>query len=460
MSWNDSTCNIQIINDISVTVPATLQLMTPYVLREQNDWFEDEIKFLRTFIKPGMKVIDIGANHGLYALTIAKMIGEQGKLWAFEPTATTHACLKQSIYDNKLNNVELIQAGLSDRIRKAKFFTGPNSELNSLSKESASGDLCETILLLTLDHCAKKYQWGEIDFIKLDAEGEESNILKEGKKFLSSASPLIMFELKHGDSVNLSLINRFDRLGYESYRLLPGINVLVPFNPDEPFDGYLLNLFCCKQDKAAILQSEQVIVKKWDQLICSPDNIQIVAEYFIRFQFGKSIEQHILDHGNTSKEYLDILIKYILAHSGATSATENVGYLMAALKGLRAMIESGEHRIERLATFARIAFDAGERSLGVQILSDLINRDGGKLEFEIAEPFLPVSSRYDLIDPMDNIKEWLFSSILEQYIIKHAFSSYFTGRKSLPQLEMLSNLGFMDEDMRKRKEMVQRCFIS
>lgn len=459
MNLNNSTQNIQIINDITVTVPASLQLMTPYVLHEQNDWFEDEIKFLRTFIKPGMKVIDIGANYGLYTLTIAQKIGAQGKIWAFEPTTTTHACLKQSIYNNNFNNVELIQAGLSDRIRKAKFFTGPNSELNSLSKESVSGNLHETILLLTLDHCAKKYQWGDIDFIKLDAEGEESNILKEGKKFLSSASPLIMFELKHGEKVNLSLINRFKSLGYESYRLIPGLNVLVPFNPDEPFDEYLLNLFCCKQDKASVLESERVIVKQWDKSGLSPDT-KIVKEYFIQSPSGEYLDKYIFDNDNISKDYLEILANYILAHSESTSATEKVGYLMAALTSLRNMLQSGEQRIERLATFARIAFDAGERSLGVNILSDLINRHGKNLDFEITEPVLPVSPKYDSIHPNNNIKEWIFSSILEQYSIKHAYSSYFTGRTSLPLLEMLSNLGFMDEEMKRRKEMIEGCFLS
>ncbi|MCK5682168.1 FkbM family methyltransferase, partial [bacterium] len=381
-----------------------------------------------------------------------------GKIWAFEPTEATADCLRHSISNNNFNNIELIQAGLSDQIRKANFYTGPNSELNSLSKESVSGNQHETVLLLTLDHCAKKYQWENIDFIKLDAEGEESNILKGGKELLSSVSPLIMFELKHGKTINLSLINRFKNLGYESYRLIPGLNVLVPFDPAEPFDGYLLNLFCCKQDKATLLESEHVIVKQSEQLECLP-NSNIVKEYLLQLPSGKSLN-NLHFKTSTSKDYLKVLTSYVLARSESTNATEKVGYLMTAIKCLRKMLKNGEHRIEHLATFARIAFDSGERFLGVKILSVLIDKYINNLNFEVTEPVLPASSKYDSICPNDNIKEWLFSSILEQYILKHAFSSYFTRRTSLPLFGKLRKLGYMDDDMKKREEMIKNIFPS
>lgn len=459
MNGHYSTCSMQLINNINVTVPNSLALMTPFVLREQNDWFEDEIKFIRTFIKPGMKVIDIGANYGLYTLTIAKIIGDQGKIWAFEPTAATHACLQQSIASNNFNNIELIQAGLSDKIGEAKFYTDPNAELNSLSKEAVSGNFYETIALLTLDHCANKYRWLDIDFIKLDAEGEEINILKAGTNFLASVSPLIMFEFKHGENVNLPLINSFKNLGYETYRLLPGLNVLIPFNTDNCFDRYLLNLFCCKPDKATTLESAGVIVRQWQEIDCSP-NPAAVSEHLSKLGFRKYFNHITFDDTNTSQEYLKILATYINAHSKSTNITERVGCLMTALNLIGNMLINGEQRIERLVTFARIAFDAGERTLVVNILSSLVNRYGNKLDFEITEPVFPASSKYDSIPPDNNIKKWLFSSIIEQLIITHAYSAYFTQRASLPLFKQLNRLGFMDKDMQRREELIRSCFPS
>ena len=122
------------------------------------------------------------------------------------------------------------------------------------------------------------------------------------------------------------------------------------------------------------------------------------------------------------------------------------------------MLEKGEQGIERLVTFSRIAFDAGERDLGVKILSNLISKYLANLDFEIHELLLPTAQRYDSINPGSNIKEWLFSSILEQCIVKHSYSSYFTQGASLPLYEKLITLGFISEDMQKRYHLVKTAF--
>ena len=358
MNFSSSTRAIEIVNDVYVTVPDSVQLMTPYVLQEQKDWFEDEIKFLRTFVKPGMKILDIGANYGLYTLTMAKLVGDQGKIWSFEPTSATVACLRQSILHNGYNNIELVHAGLSDHIGKAKFYTNPNAELNSLSKDPILYDMGEQIQLLTLDQCMKIFKWKDIDFIKLDAEGEENNILKKGKALLSATSPLIMFGLTHGDKVNISLINRFKSLGYKSYRLVPSLNIIIPFEHDKEFDGFLLNLFCCKNDTAAILESAEILVSSYEEIDPSFDE-DIASEYFSRYGFSKYFPSNAFKKSGASDGYMGIVMAYILAHSDKTYPAAKIGYLMTALNRIREMLDSGERRIERLATFARIAFDAG-----------------------------------------------------------------------------------------------------
>lgn len=452
-----NTSNITIINDIHVTVPASLEYMTTYILQEQNDWFEDEIKFIRYFIKPGMKVIDIGANYGLYTLTIAKIIGESGRIWAFEPTETTAVCLRESISNNKFNNVKLIQAGLSNKIGSAKLFTSPNSELNSLSKGALPGSQHETISLLTLDHCKYKYNWDNIDFIKLDAEGEESNILQKGRKALTALSPLIMFEIKHGKEVNLPLINRFKAMGFDSYRLIPSLNTLIPFDHTKKYDGYLLNLFCCKKDKTKQLEDEGFIVKHRVQVntINNAPAIQHIDKLAYSSLLNNEADTSKL---SASDDYLFILNSFILSLSDTMELTDRLSYLMNSLDRLRIMLSRGEKRVERLVTFSRIAFNAGERELGVKILSDLYNKYSSNISYKLCELFLPASSRYDNITPNKNINDWLFSSILEQLIEKHAFSTYYTKGKTLPLFKQLNDLGYMNEKMEGRYTLLKACF--
>ena len=63
-----ATITAELVDGTKVVVPDSLDLITPYVLLEQGDWFEDEIKFLRGVVQPGATVVDIGANYGVYAL--------------------------------------------------------------------------------------------------------------------------------------------------------------------------------------------------------------------------------------------------------------------------------------------------------------------------------------------------------------------------------------------------------
>ncbi len=87
----------RIKGDITVCVPNDINCLTSYVLQERQDWFEQEIAFVRTFLKSGMNVVDIGANYGTYTLTAAKSVGPAGKVWAFEPSRLTAAYLTRSI---------------------------------------------------------------------------------------------------------------------------------------------------------------------------------------------------------------------------------------------------------------------------------------------------------------------------------------------------------------------------
>lgn len=441
---------IEIKNHIKVTVPDSLKLMTHYVLREQGDWFEDEIEFVRRFIKPGMKAIDIGANYGVYTLTIAGQIGERGKLWAFEPASATADCLETSIKSNKFRNIKLIRAGLSNKSGNTTLYLSDNSELNSLTKLEDSGAASESIRLLTLDSCLNEYKWHDIDFIKLDAEGEESNILKKGKRTLSELSPLVMFELKHFETVNQPLIRKFNELGYACYRLVTGLNSLIPFSLNDKIDAFLLNLFGCKQDKASQLEQDGIIINKWD----SHQDVQL--DIVDKFLAGTAYwnETVIAGGGDSDNEYMRLLASYLASKSEEFTMSVRMGFLMSALDMAKTLLAKNNLGVERLCTLARVVFDAGERMLGVKILSDLAIKYQKHQNYEIKTAFLPACARYEQIEPQGKIEKWLYASIVEQLLLKFAYSAYFAPQQASLLYSLLKNTGFMDEGMRKRQELV------
>ncbi len=75
-----STTTLTMVDGVRIVVPDSVNLITPYVLMEQQDWFEDEIKFLRCLLQPGQKVIDIGANYGVYTLSMAQVVGPEDRV--------------------------------------------------------------------------------------------------------------------------------------------------------------------------------------------------------------------------------------------------------------------------------------------------------------------------------------------------------------------------------------------
>src|SRR3982750_2296179 len=97
----------------TIIVPDDLAVSTTYVLLEQHDWFEDEIRFLRQAIQPGMRAIDAGANFGVYTLALAQRVGAGGRVWAIEPGEQAAGYLERTIAVNGFGQVELIRCALS-----------------------------------------------------------------------------------------------------------------------------------------------------------------------------------------------------------------------------------------------------------------------------------------------------------------------------------------------------------
>src|SRR5271156_3491421 len=83
------TIVLTLVDGVRIVVPDSLFLITSYVLREQQDFFEDELPFVRQLLQPGQNVIDIGANYGVYTLPMAQKVGASGHVWAFEPASST-----------------------------------------------------------------------------------------------------------------------------------------------------------------------------------------------------------------------------------------------------------------------------------------------------------------------------------------------------------------------------------
>ncbi len=410
---------VRLKGEVDICVPRNLDLISPYVLLEQEDWFEDEAPFIRRLLRSGDKVVDIGANYGVYSLTAAKAVGDGGHVWSFEPASETAAHLSQSIAANGFKNVTLIQAALSNREGQAQLSLSGQSELNTL-QGSAAGS--ETVSLTTLDAWAAGAGWPKVDFMKLDAEGEEGNVIRGGENFLRRASPLVMFEIKHGSKLNLALQGQLTELGYAAYRLLPGIGILRPFHATGSEDPYLLNLFACKPDKAAELAERGILAE------APVIDIPAIPEGAWKKQlsampYARDLTGQWLRPGVVAADYGNALDAYCLAHESSAPAPRRAAALEVAVAAMRRLSE-GDPRFCYLLSLARAASEAGQRAVGVLALQRLV-AGLAKGQCDPSQPFLAPSERFENLPMAGKAEHWCFAAILETFERLSAYSSFY-----------------------------------
>ncbi|MGA9032484.1 MAG: FkbM family methyltransferase [Sulfuricaulis sp.] len=460
---------LTMVDGVRVVVPDSLDLITPYVLREQQDWFEDEIKFLRHLLQPGQKVIDIGANYGVYALSMARTVGPTGHVWAFEPATSTAKLLAAGIAANDFSHVTLAQSALSGEKGVAQLSMRQHSELNALVRGAPSTGAHETVPVVTMDDCMETYGWQDIELVKIDAEGEEANILKGGTRFFAEQSPLVLYEIRAGQELHLELLQAFHSLGYNSYRLVPGLNLLVSFTAESPPDDFLLNLFCCKPDRAARLAE-----LGW--LLESPTHTLGAREEQINRARGKtgSHDSHgwrnvltKMPYGSSlaglweqtvaagqSGQVEDALVLHSLSRDASLTPRERFSALEASYGKLRALCESDASHL-RLSSLSRVAWEYGARKIAAEALAQLCNRFIQVKSADLSEPFLLPGERFDSVPPGEAFGNWILSAAVEEFERISAYSSFYSPGLSRLHLESIRDLGFFGPEMRRRLELLE-----
>src|SRR3989344_2291453 len=149
-----------------------------------------ETALVRQFLVSGMTVLDIGANVGYYTAIFAKLVGESGKVIAFEPDTDNFSFLEATIKENGFKNVFPYRTAVGDENGEIKLYKSPDNLADHRIYSFPESNESIITPLVTIDDFVRKERIGKIDFIKMDIQGAEGRALKGMLETLKSQSSL------------------------------------------------------------------------------------------------------------------------------------------------------------------------------------------------------------------------------------------------------------------------------
>lgn len=182
---------------------------------------EPEFKILHNLINSRDWVIDIGANVGHYTKRFSELVGDHGRVIAFEPVPTTFSLLSANVQLFSHTNVSLINAAVSDKLdvvgmSMPKFSTGLTNYYEAHLSSAPDNEL--SVLTVSLDSFCINQQ---IALVKIDTEGHEAFVLAGMRKIIEASHPFLIVE-----TGSKEVIDELTALGYVSEKLQNSPNVL------------------------------------------------------------------------------------------------------------------------------------------------------------------------------------------------------------------------------------------
>jgi len=145
-----------------------------------------KIRALKKIIKPGMAVVDIGANIGFYSILFSKLVGETGKVYAFEPDEENFRHLQRNA--SGLKNVSLNKTAVSDKSGKIKLYISDDLNIDHHTYNNGENRESVEIDAISLDDFFHNNQM--VNFIKIDIQGYEYFAIVGGKKIINRSKKL------------------------------------------------------------------------------------------------------------------------------------------------------------------------------------------------------------------------------------------------------------------------------
>lgn len=191
-------------------------------LAECGDYCFGEMQVYERLIKPGMTVLDVGANIGLMSLLMSGLVGDAGTVLAFEPSKFANGLLRHNVEFNGCGNLKVRRAAVSDAVGTTSFASPDPASITSFNYgvlslghaiEARAGNNVPTDIItidsLDLDNCG---------FIKVDVEGFEAAVIRGALRTIDRCQPCLSLEIGNSED-NISWVSALKERGYRIFAI-------------------------------------------------------------------------------------------------------------------------------------------------------------------------------------------------------------------------------------------------
>ncbi|HHX65992.1 MAG TPA: FkbM family methyltransferase [Chloroflexi bacterium] len=169
------------------------RISMPYLMQDDFEHERYEVDLLRQIVRPGDTVIDVGAGVGWYTSLLCEFVGEQGKVYAFEPNARL-ATLLQGLARHT-PQLRVVAAGVGD-FDGNRYFHMPEDQIEGTSGRARGMVAVDYVPMIRLDTFAESEEIDRVTLIRCNAVGAEWDILKGALNTLNrDRSPAWLMEI-------------------------------------------------------------------------------------------------------------------------------------------------------------------------------------------------------------------------------------------------------------------------
>jgi FkbM family methyltransferase len=152
--------------------------------------------FMRYWFRPqlGQTVLDIGAHIGKYTLQFSRAVGSTGRVISVEPHPENYAMLLENLRLNDARNVRPVKCAVWNKPLYIGLFIGEGSGLHSLKVNHKHGTI--QVQAKTVDDLLKELDVDWVDWMKIDVEGAEADVLEGANRTIAKCKPKIVLEIR------------------------------------------------------------------------------------------------------------------------------------------------------------------------------------------------------------------------------------------------------------------------